>query len=116
MGVFLSLILVIGVLQFILFWILSLIVHDEINQGDRIYIYFDDLLVKFNRIATIDDISDDRILIYNKLPLPLDYVGKFYAVGRTPDGVKLIYVKEFIFVYMAVIAELFRKGDNGWWK
>lgn len=109
-------ILAAGLFLFILSGFFAILIHDEIKTGDRIHVYFESfLMLKHNRTATIDDMGSDRILIYEKLPIPLDYVGRFYAVGLTPDSVKLVYVKERIFIIPAMVAELIRKihGKGG---
>ena len=50
-----------------------------LKQGDVMYIFLDD---EYNRSATISSVTKSKIVIYDKLPLPLTYRGKFYAVGE----------------------------------
>ncbi len=108
MGVF-----YICIFLFVTFLIISLVIThtliDDLKVNDKIYLFFDGILPKMNRKATINSIGEDLIYIYDILPLPLDYTGRFYATGVTPDGVKLIYVKAFVFIYFAKIAELLRR-------
>ncbi len=106
-------VLIICVFSVLTFAILSLLIThtliDDLDSNDNIYLFFDGVIPTMNRKATINKITEDKIYIYDILPLPLDYKGRFYATGVTPDGVKLIYVKAFVFIYFAKIAELFRR-------
>ena len=105
-------VLIICVFFVLTFVILSLLIThtliDDLNSNDKIYLFFNGIIPKMNRKATINKITEDKIYIYDILPLPLDYKGRFYGVGVAPDGVKLIYVKAFVFIYFVKIAELFR--------
>lgn len=106
-------VLIICVFSVLIFAILSLLIThtliDDLDSNDKIYLFFDGVIPTMNRKATINKITEDKIYIYDILPLPLDYKGRFYGVGVTIDGVKLIYVKAFVFIYFAKIAELFRR-------
>ena len=104
----------------ITFVIISLLIThtlvDDLNVNDKVYLFFDEFIPKMNRKATINKITDNEIYIYDILPLPLDYTGRFYATGVTPDGVKLIYVRAFVFIYFAKIAELLRRKKRWQYK
>ncbi len=85
--------------------------NSPFQKGDKVHI---SLNGKYNRTATISGVSADRLFLYdNKVSLPVDYRGKFYAVGvDSNDGSKLVYVsnnKHFRFVR---VAELIRKVFN----
>jgi hypothetical protein len=78
-----------------------------LKQGDVMYIFLDD---EYNRSATISSVTKSKIVIYDKLPLPLTYRGKFYAVGEdAADGGKFIYVSKHYHVIPCRIVERFRK-------
>jgi len=115
MGVFYICILLIIILLIISFTITKTLT-DDLRVNDNIYLFFDGILPKMNRKATINRIEEDLIYIYDILPLPLDYTGRFYATGVTPDGVKLIYVRAFVFIYFAKIAELLRRKKRWQYK
>lgn len=78
------------------------------QKGDSVDIFLNG---KYNRTATISRISADKIVIYDRLPLPLDYRGRFYAIGNdVNDGSCLIYIgnrKHYRFVRLA---EIIRKA------
>lgn len=85
--------------------------NSPIQKGDKVMI---SLNGKYNRTATISGVSENRLFLYdNKVSLPIDYRGKFYAVGvDVNDGSSLVYVghgKHFRFVR---VAELIRKVFN----
>ena len=109
-------VLIICVFFVLTFVILSLLIThtliDDLNSNDKIYLFFNGIIPKMNRKATINKITEDKIYIYDILPLPLDYKGRFYGVGVAPDGVKLIYVKAYVFIYFAKIAELLRRKKD----
>lgn len=71
------------------------------------HIFLDD---EYNRSATISSVTKSKIVIYDKLPLPLTYRGKFYAVGEdAADGGKFIYVSKHYHVIPCRIVERFRR-------
>lgn len=81
---------------------------DPFGLNDKAEIFLNG---KYNRKATITDISADKVVIYGKLPLPVDYRGKFYAVGvDTSDGSKLIYLKNKKYYRYVKAAEIVRKA------
>jgi len=92
----------------VIFLLVTLMLVDDLNVGDKMYLFFDGFIPEMNRKATITKIDDSRIYIYGALPLPLNHVGRFYATGISSDDVKFIYVKSYMLVYFAKIAELLR--------
>lgn len=105
------------VIMLLLFWlfgglretvgdlIIGLFPRVPMKQGDKVNICLNG---EFNRVATITQVSPCRLYIYDgNLGLPIDYRGRFYAVGVDPnDGSRLVYVKyrkHFRFVRMAEI-------------
>ena len=92
-------------------WLDKLFPDAPFQKGDKAHIFLNG---KYNRTATVSGVSENRIFLYdNKLSLPIDYRGKFYAVGGdVKDGSRLVYVghsKHFRFVR---VAELIRKVFN----
>lgn len=89
-------------------FIIKILPKNHTQKGDKVDIFLNG---KYNRTATISRISDEKIVIYGSLPLPLDYRGRFYGIGvDTNDGSRLIYVgnrKHYRFVRMA---EIIRKA------
>lgn len=80
--------------------------YDPITPGKSITVYLDG---KFNRVATITSIENGCIYVYDKLPLPLHYRGKFYAVGRMTDGHKVMFLGKRRFYLLMRFVEAFRK-------
>ena len=75
--------------------------------GDKMSIFLDGV---YDRDATITGIGLDRVLIYdNKLPLPLAYRGRFYAVGCDRDGIELWYMADKRLYWLVPYAEKIRK-------
>lgn len=88
--------------------LMGLFPGDPIRLNDKAEIFLNG---KYNRKATITDISADKVVIYGKVPLPVDYRGKFYAVGvDTSDGSKLIYLKNKKYYRHVKAAEIIRKA------
>lgn len=88
--------------------LMGLFPGDPIRLNDKAEIFLNG---KYNRKATITDISADKVVIYGKVPLPVDYRGKFYAVGvDTSDGSKLIYLKNKKYYRYVKAAEIIRKA------
>lgn len=63
---------------------------------------------KYNRSATINRVTADSIIIYQKLPLPLDYRGKFYATGKLNDGKRAYYLANRNYFYLVHLGEIAR--------
>lgn len=79
---------------------------DKMGVGKKISVYLDGI---FNRTATVSRNLARTIVIYDTLSLPVHYRGKFYAIGHTDDGHKLMFVTKRRFYFFACIAELIRK-------
>lgn len=79
---------------------------DPVEKGKKVNIYQDNA---YNRTATVTGLYRDRLVIYNSLPLPLDYRGKFYSVGYTSDGFTFLFLGRKRLYFLARIAELIRK-------
>lgn len=81
---------------------------DNMKKGDVMHIYLNN---EYNRKATISKVEENRIIIYDKLPLPLSYRGKFYAVGvDMSDNTRFIYVRKRRYIIPCRIVERFRKS------
>jgi len=76
-----------------------------LHVGDQVEIFLDGV---YNRTATITGVTTDKIFIYDTLPLPLDYRGKFYGVGYDADGVEFWYLKDRKRNHLVPIAEFLR--------
>lgn len=79
---------------------------DPIKKGGKVNIYQDGI---YNRTATVTGLSRDRLVIYDALPLPVHYRGKFYSIGYTSDGVTLLFLGRKRLYFLARMAELIRK-------
>lgn len=90
-----------------------LLPNKPIQTGKNVHIYLDGL---YNRTATVDSVYVDRFYIYTSLPMGIQYRGRFYAIGRTADGKRLIYVanrNHFHLVRMAeILRAIFAIADN----
>ena len=82
-----------------------------IQKGDKTCIFLNG---KYNRTATISGVSENRLFLYdNNVGLPIDYRGKFYAVGvDVNDGSRLVYVKNGKYFRFVRMAEMIRKVFN----
>lgn len=80
--------------------------EDPIKKGEKVNIYQDGI---YNRTATVTGLSRDRLVIYDALPLPVHYRGKFYSIGYTSDGVTLLFLGRKRLYFLARMAELIRK-------
>lgn len=81
---------------------------DNMKQGDVMYIYLNN---EYNRKATISKVEENRVFIYDKLPLPLSYRGKFYAVGvDVSDNSRFLYMRKRRYIIPCRIVERFRKS------
>ena len=78
----------------------------NMELGKTVEIYVDNT---YNRTATISHNLRDRVMIYDAIGLPVNYRGKFYAIGYTEDGHKLMFVGRKRLYFLACIAELIRK-------
>lgn len=82
---------------------------DIIRKGRKVSIYVDG---KFNREATISGIASGYLFVYDRLPLPIHYRGKFYASGCMSDGHSILFLgKKKLYILMR-FAEFFRKLAN----
>lgn len=80
---------------------------DNMKQGDVMYIYLNN---EYNRKATISKVEENRVFIYDKLPLPLSYRGKFYAVGvDVSDNSRFLYMRKRSIIPCRIV-ERFRKS------
>lgn len=63
-----------------------------IIKGDKVEIFLNG---SYNRLVTITGVTADKLYVYDgRLDLPIDYRGRFYAIGvDTTDGSRLVYVK-----------------------
>lgn len=79
---------------------------EPLKDGGNVNIYIDG---RYNRNAMISQITPDYIIIYNKLPLPVCFRGKFYSVGYMNDGHSLMFLGRKRLFFLAHVAELIRK-------
>lgn len=79
---------------------------DPVRKGNKTNVYIDGA---FNRTATITDIKTGYLTVYDKLPLPIHYRGKFYAVGRMSDGHTVMFLGKKKLYLLMRFAELIRK-------
>lgn len=80
--------------------------REPLQVGDQVEIFLDGV---YNRTATITGCTGDRLYIYDTLPLPLGYRGKFYATGFDIDGVEFWYLRERKRYNLVPFAESVRK-------
>lgn len=78
-----------------------------LQVGDKVNIFLDGV---YDRTATITDCKKDQLTIYGSLPLPLEYRGKFYAVGLDSNGVEFWYIGNRKYYRLVPIAEKIRKA------
>lgn len=74
--------------------------------GEKVSIFLDGV---YNRDATITGIGQEKVVIYERLPLPVAYRGKFYAVGCDRDGIELWYMADKRLYWLVPYAERIRK-------
>ena len=79
---------------------------DPVEKGKKVNIYQDNV---YNRTATVTGLYRDRLVIYDALPLPVNYRGKFYSIGYTSDGFTLLLLGRKRLYFLARMAELIRK-------
>lgn len=104
-----SIVIIVGVLVVILvtmFMIYRVYPVDVLAKDVEVNIYLDG---KYNRTATITDVRRDFLTVYERLPLPIHYRGKFYATGRMSDGHTLMFLGRKKFYFLMRFAELIRK-------
>lgn len=77
--------------------------------GDKVYIFLNG---RYNRTATVTAVSGNKLWIYGRLPLELDYRGRFYAVGVSGDGGRLTYLADRRLRGCVRLAELVRRVFN----
>lgn len=77
-----------------------------LKPGEKVCVFMDN---KYNRTATIYKNLVDGVVIYQKFMLPINYRGKFYAVGYLDGRHKLIYITKKRYIILAIYAELARK-------
>lgn len=82
---------------------------DPVAVGRKINIYQDST---YNRTATVTGLFRNRVVIYDVLPLPIHYRGKFYSMGYTSDGYSLMFIGKKKLIFLARLAELIRKIAN----
>jgi len=80
--------------------------YKPMKAGDKVHIYINNV---YNRSATISQVSGRLLYIYIKLPLEIEYRGRFYATGVLGGGERLIFVPQHKYLYLAVLAEAVRK-------
>ena len=91
-------------------WLTGLFPVERLKNGDKVDVFLDG---KYNRTATITGVTSGSMLIYDRLPLPVDYRGTFYATGVDQnDGSKLVYVKTRKHYKLVRAAELVQKVFN----
>lgn len=88
--------------------LVKLLPHARINKGDKVHIYLNG---RYNRTATLSKVAADEVYIYDdKVKLPLDYRGRFYAIGTDKcDGSRLIYLTKRNYYRLIRVAEIIRK-------
>lgn len=79
------------------------------QSGDRVYIFLDG---RYNRTATITAVSGNKLWIYGRLPLEVDYRGRFYAVGVSGDGSRITYLADRRLRGYVRLAEAVRRVFN----
>jgi len=77
-----------------------------LKPGEKVCVFMDN---KYNRTATISKNMVAGVVIYDRFMLPINYRGKFYAVGYLDGGHKLIYITKKRYIILAIYAELARK-------
>lgn len=91
-------------------WLIQLFPKDYLRVGDKVEVFLNG---EHNRTATITAISQDKLFIYDTIPLPLNYRGPFYATGVDQnDGSKIIYIKTWKHYKLVRVAELIKKLFN----
>lgn len=91
--------------------LIRLFPKDYLKVGDMVDIYLNG---EPNRRATITQIDESYFCIYNSVPLPIAYRGRFYATGICEDecGSRTIYVKNSKYYKFVRVAEAVRKAFN----
>lgn len=79
------------------------------QSGDRVFIFLNG---RYNRTATITAVSGNKLWIYGRLPLEVDYRGRFYAVGVSGDGSRITYLADRRLRGYVRLAEAVRRVFN----
>ena len=77
-----------------------------IQCGNHVHIYMDG---KYNRTARISSVQSDKFIIYGTIPMDIAYRGRFYAIGNTSDGHRLLYLPNRNYVYLVKLASIARR-------
>lgn len=77
-----------------------------IQCGNHVHIYMDG---KYNRTARISSVQSDKFMIYGTIPMDIAYRGRFYAIGNTSDGHRLLYLPNRNYVYLVKLASIARR-------
>lgn len=85
--------------------------REHLASGDEVKIFLNG---EYNRSATITSVSADKLYIYNgSLGLPIDYRGRFYAIGvDMSDGSRLVYIRCRRHFRFVKAAEIIRAAFN----
>lgn len=60
------------------------------KQGDKIHIYLNG---DYNRTATVCQVASNRFYIYDKVPIPIGYRGRFFSVIKE-NNVRILCMKD----------------------
>ncbi len=88
--------------------IVKLLPQATLQKGDKAHIYLNG---RYNRTATLSKVVADAVYIYdNKVKLPLEYRGRFYAIGTDRcDGSRLVYLPKRNYYRLVRVGEILRK-------
>lgn len=75
-------------------------------SGDQVEIFINGTR---NRRATVTACCFDFIVLYDAIQCPVDYRGRFYAIGEDLDGNSIVYVDTLEHYRLVRRAELIRK-------
>lgn len=105
-GIVLAVLLVV-VLVYLWGFLVKLVLPERYSAvGDKVSIFLDGI---YNREATITGIGQEKVVIYDTLPLPLEYRNKFYGVGYDSNGVEIWYLADKSLYWLVPYAERIRK-------
>lgn len=79
------------------------------SRGSKVDIFVNG---QHNRNATVTACCYDYIVIYDAIQLPVDYRGRFYAIGIDGKGNMIMYVDSVRHSHLVGRAELIRKVCN----
>ncbi|MGV8135892.1 MAG: hypothetical protein AB2L20_11815 [Mangrovibacterium sp.] len=77
-----------------------------IKKGEKVNVFLGYIP---NRCATVSNLTNSYLTIYNVFQMPISYRGKFYSVGKLDDGQKVYYLSKKRHIFYAHLAELIRK-------